>query len=112
MYLQTNAEFPYCGHHHMFEMDINGVSPKTAGDILILIDGEKNNSTKELLKWILDIFIFYLKLVILNFKYYRGADIKPSDKIKRIFVTEHDFLEIDSIVLNFNRKSKPLFGKI
>jgi hypothetical protein len=50
MYLQTNAEFPYCGHHHMFEMDINGVSPKTAGDILILIDGEKNNSTKELLK--------------------------------------------------------------
>lgn len=50
MFLKTNSEFPYCGHHHMFEMYISSSSPKTAGDLLILVDGETNNSTKEILK--------------------------------------------------------------
>lgn len=35
VYLGTNAEKPYCGHHHIFEMKTAMDAPKTAGEIAI-----------------------------------------------------------------------------
>ena len=49
MYLVTNSEFPYCGYHHMFEVDIDAASPKTKGDLTIAFDAETNNQAKTIL---------------------------------------------------------------
>lgn len=31
--------------------------------------------------------------------------------IRKVFITEHDMLNVNSVELNFNKKGKPLFGK-
>jgi hypothetical protein len=46
MFLDTNAETPYCGIHHMFEMTVSANSNKTAGDLVLSFKTDTNNSTK------------------------------------------------------------------
>lgn len=35
VYLATNADEPFCGHHHVFELKVSDDAPKTAGEVAI-----------------------------------------------------------------------------
>ena len=48
MYLTTNPKSPYCGYHHLFEIQVTSDSAKTAGEIAISIDQVTNNEPKPL----------------------------------------------------------------
>jgi hypothetical protein len=37
LFLATNSDAPYCGFHHLFEMGIASDSPKTAGEVNLII---------------------------------------------------------------------------
>ncbi|CAF0766349.1 unnamed protein product [Brachionus calyciflorus] len=87
MYLKTTLNAPYCGYHHKFELTLSPNSPKTAGEIVIDTNsGETTSLTKT------------------------SDDLIPGDTIRRMFVTTNDLAYVQTINLQFNKKSKPFFG--
>ena len=87
MYLLTNPKEPFCGYHHYFEMKISADSPKTAGEIQLIV---ADNSPVKLTG--------------------TSEEIKPDDTIRKFFTTDHDLIKLDTVELSFKKKGKPFFG--
>jgi hypothetical protein len=46
MYLNTNSASPFCGYHHIFELQVSSESKQATGDITIKINSDSSNIIK------------------------------------------------------------------